>query len=88
MAGRLTTASASRRETLQAVRERIGPDRTLGLRISADEFMEGGLTLEEMCKVVRVLASRNAGGFRQRLAFRLSRQLHRLDPDGRHGIPA
>ena len=44
------------RETLQAVRGRIGPDQTLGLRISADEFMEGGLALEEMCKVVRVLA--------------------------------
>lgn len=44
------------RETLHAVRSRIGPDQTLGLRISADEFMEGGITLDEMCGVIRVLA--------------------------------
>lgn len=45
------------RETLRAVRDRIGPDRTLGLRISADEFMEGGLTLEDMRLVVRDLVT-------------------------------
>lgn len=44
------------RETLHAVRDRLGPDRTLGIRVSADEFMEGGLTLENMCRVVRTLA--------------------------------
>lgn len=45
------------RETLRAVRKRIGADRTLGIRISADEFMEGGLTLDDMCQVVRGLTS-------------------------------
>ncbi len=45
------------REALQAVRDRIGPDRTLGLRISADEFMEDGLALDEMCLVVRRLVA-------------------------------
>ena len=44
------------RETLLAVRGRIGPDQTLGLRISADEFLPGGLALDDMCKVIRILA--------------------------------
>ncbi len=45
------------RETLQAVRKRIGPDQTLGLRISADEFMEGGLSLGDMCEVIQTLTN-------------------------------
>lgn len=45
------------RETLETVRKRVGPDRTLGLRISADEFMEGGLTLQDMCRIIHGLAS-------------------------------
>lgn len=44
-------------ETLQAVRAALGPDRTLGIRISADEFLPGGLTLEDMCSIVRRLCS-------------------------------
>lgn len=44
-------------ETLAAVRAAIGPDVVLGLRISADEFIEGGLTLADMCRIVpRLLA--------------------------------
>jgi 2,4-dienoyl-CoA reductase-like NADH-dependent reductase (Old Yellow Enzyme family)/thioredoxin reductase len=42
--------------TLRAIRERIGGERCLGIRISADEFMEGGLTLDDMCAVVVRLA--------------------------------
>ncbi|MEM8854043.1 MAG: FAD-dependent oxidoreductase [Pseudomonadota bacterium] len=41
-------------ETLRRVREAVG-DATLGIRISADEFLPGGLTLEDMARIVRTL---------------------------------
>mgnify|MGYP005641810709 CR=1 FL=1 len=44
-------------ETAIAVRQMIGADRTMGVRISADEFLQGGLTLNDMCTVVLKLAS-------------------------------
>ncbi len=44
-------------ETLRAVRAALGPDRTLGIRISADEFLPGGLVLADMCEVVRRLCT-------------------------------
>ena len=34
-------------EVVAAVRETVGPEFTLGYRFSADEFMDGGLTLDE-----------------------------------------
>ncbi|MBO6759192.1 MAG: NAD-binding protein [Roseibium sp.] len=43
-------------DTLKAVRARMGDDRTLGIRVSADEFLPGGLTLEDMCRIIRTLA--------------------------------
>jgi len=43
-------------DTLRAVRTALGPDRTLGIRISADEYLPGGLTLDDMTGVVRRLA--------------------------------
>ena len=42
-------------DTLRAVRRRLGPDRTLGIRISAHEFLPGGLTLDDMTDIVRRL---------------------------------
>lgn len=42
-------------EVLRAVREALGPERTLGIRISADEFLPGGLTLRDMTGIVRRL---------------------------------
>lgn len=42
--------------TLRAVRDRIGPDRTLGIRISAEEYLPGGLALNDMTRIVRELA--------------------------------
>ena len=42
-------------ETLAAVRRAVGPDQTLGIRISADEFLDGGLTLDDMAGIVRRL---------------------------------
>ncbi len=44
-------------ETAIAVREVAGPERTMGIRISADEFLQGGLTLDDMCDVVVRLAT-------------------------------
>lgn len=41
--------------TLRAVRQRIGAGRTLGIRISADEYLPGGLTLDDMTGIVRHL---------------------------------
>lgn len=41
-------------ETLRRVREAVG-DATLGIRISADEFLPGGLTLQDMTRIVRAL---------------------------------
>lgn len=44
------------RETLAAVRAAIG-DQTMGVRISAEEFLDGGLDLDDMCDVVRHLVT-------------------------------
>ncbi len=44
-------------ETAIAVREIAGQGRTMGIRISADEFLQGGLTLDDMCDVVVRLAT-------------------------------
>lgn len=43
------------RETLTAVRAVIGPSATLGLRISAEEWLPGGLTLDDMTTITRQL---------------------------------
>ena len=43
-------------ETAIAVRGVVGSDRTMGIRISADEFMQDGLVLADMCDVVVRLA--------------------------------
>lgn len=43
------------REILTAVRERIGPDVPLGIRISGDELMPGGLTVDDMCEITPML---------------------------------
>ncbi|MGP1394215.1 MAG: oxidoreductase [Inquilinaceae bacterium] len=42
-------------ETLKAVRVAVGPAATLGVRISADEFLPGGLTPDVMATVTRAL---------------------------------
>ena len=43
-------------ELLQAVREALGPDRILGLRIPGDEFEPGGLTINDMTIVAKKIA--------------------------------
>ena len=47
------------REIIDAVREAIGPDRALGVRICGDELIEGGTTIEE---AVRIAAGVEATG--------------------------
>ena len=42
-------------EVLRAVRDAVGPDVCLGVRVSGEEFIDGGLHLPEMCRqLVRV----------------------------------
>jgi len=41
-------------EIIDAVREAIGPDRALGVRICGDELIEGGSTLDEAVDVARI----------------------------------
>src|SRR5262250_3366009 len=44
-------------EIVDAVREAIGPDRALGVRICGDELIEGGSTLAEAVEVARIVAA-------------------------------
>jgi|TARA_Y100000780_G_scaffold194503_1_gene183786 hypothetical protein len=44
-------------QVLAAVREEIGADTCMGIRISADEFAQGGLTLEDMCRIVPAITA-------------------------------
>ena len=39
-------------ETLRAVREAVGPGVAMGVRISADEFLDGGLGLADMQRII------------------------------------
>ena len=45
------------REVVSAVRDAVGPDGIVGLRIPGDELVEGGLELEEMKAVARAAES-------------------------------
>lgn len=51
------------RETLVAVRRAIGPDATLGLRVSAEEWLPGGLDLAAMTRITRRLCEAAAVDF-------------------------
>lgn len=44
------------RELLAAVRQAVGPDFTVGMRVSGDQFQQGGLTLDDMKRVCGALA--------------------------------
>lgn len=46
-------------EVVDAVRRKVGPDVTLGVRICGDEFAEGGLTLADSLEIARRLADVN-----------------------------
>ena len=40
-------------EVIAAVRDTVGPDYTLGIRLCADEMVQGGLTLEDVKEIAR-----------------------------------
>jgi mycofactocin system FadH/OYE family oxidoreductase 2 len=44
------------RELLAAVRQAVGPDFTVGMRISGDQFQRGGLTLDDMKRICAALS--------------------------------
>ena len=44
-------------EVLHKVRRTIGDQLTLGIRISGDEFMKEGLTIDDMCEIVPTIAA-------------------------------
>lgn len=44
-------------QVLRAVREAMGPDYPVGIRISAEEFLGGGLTLADMCRITPKIAA-------------------------------
>ncbi|MDO8276745.1 MAG: FAD-dependent oxidoreductase [Burkholderiaceae bacterium] len=50
--GSLENRSRFPLQVLKAVRAAVGPDTTLGIRISAEEFIADGLHLDEMCELV------------------------------------
>ena len=51
------------RETLAAVRVAVGDSVALGVRISADEFLAGGLDIDDMCKITPMLLEETAVDF-------------------------
>ena len=53
--GRLENRMRFCREVVSAVRDAVGPDGIVGLRIPGDELVEGGLDLEEMKAVARAI---------------------------------
>lgn len=50
-------------EVLDAVRRSVGDDFVVGMRISGDEFLPEGLTLEDMKQIVRLLVSTGNLGY-------------------------
>jgi 2,4-dienoyl-CoA reductase-like NADH-dependent reductase (Old Yellow Enzyme family) len=49
--------------TIMKTREKIGPDKPLGVRLSGDELMPGGITHEEIIKVVELCRLAGANFF-------------------------
>lgn len=45
-------------EVIDSVRENVGSDFPVGMRISGDEFIDGGLTLEDMEEIAPILAAK------------------------------
>ena len=50
-------------EVLRAVRDEVGPDVCMGIRVSADEYAPGGLTLTDMQRIVPSIVDRVATDF-------------------------
>jgi mycofactocin system FadH/OYE family oxidoreductase 2 len=50
-------------EVIAAVRSAAGEDFVVGFKLSADEFVPGGLTLEETCQIAQILQDRGRVDF-------------------------
>ena len=78
------------REVVSAVRDAVGPDGIVGLRIPGDELVEGGLELEEMKAVARAVESDGKVDYLNVIAGtnmdRLLRAEHWPPTPARHGL--
>ena len=78
------------REVVSAVRDAVGPDGIVGLRIPGDELIEGGLELEEMKAVARAVESDGKVDYLNVIAGtnmdRLLRAEHWPPTPARHGL--
>ena len=78
------------REVVSAVRDAVGPDGIMGLRIPGDELIEGGLELEEMKTVARAVESDAKVDYLNVIAGtnmdRLLRAEHWPPTPARHGL--
>ena len=78
------------REVVSAVRDAVGRDHIVGLRIPGDELIEGGLELEEMKDVARALESDGKLDYLNVIAGtnmdRLLRAEHWPPTPARHGL--
>ena len=78
------------REVVRAVRDAVGPDGIVGLRLPGDELVEGGLDLEEMKAVARAIESDGQVDYLNVIAGtnmdRLQRAGHWPPTPARHGL--
>ena len=78
------------REVVSAVRDAVGPDGIVGLRIPGEELIEGGLELEEMKAVARVIENDAKVDYLNVIAGtnmdRLLRAEHWPPTPARHGL--
>ena len=78
------------REVVSAVRDAVGPDCIVGLRIPGDELVEGGLEIEEMKAVARAVESDGKVDYLNVIAGtnmdRLLRAEHWPPTPARHGL--
>ena len=75
---------------LTAIRERVGPDFIVGIRMAVDETLPGGIDAPDRPRDARPARGRRARRLRQRhpRLHRRRRQAHRGDPDPRHAVGA
>lgn len=66
--GRLENRLRLTLEVLQAVRDAVGPEMIIGLRMTGDELSEGGLSAEDCVQAARTLADKGAVDFLNVLA--------------------
>ena len=75
-------------EVLQAIRERVGPDFVVGIRMTGDEMLEGGLDREAAQEIAGRLDAARASRLLQRRRRELRDVRHRGGDRARHELPA